>query len=135
MTVCEARSVQHAADIAVLVQAGRSVPGHVSAGVAGVVQGPDLGGDLIGAIGVVRLPDGVVALDPGAHRGRGGSLLLPGGSLVYLLFCVTKWGWGFDKYVAEANKGEGLKFAKWLKPYFQFILPALIVVIFLQGLL
>ena len=55
--------------------------------------------------------------------------------LVYLLFCVSKWGWGFDKYVAEANKGEGLKFAKWLKPYFQFILPALIVVIFLQGLL
>ena len=52
-----------------------------------------------------------------------------------LLFCVSKWGWGFDKYVAEANKGKGLKFAKWLKPYFQFILPALIVVIFLQGLL
>ena len=63
------------------------------------------------------------------------NLLLPIGSLVYLLFCVSKWGWGFDKYVAEANKGEGLKFAKWLKPYFQFILPALIVVIFLQGLL
>ena len=62
-------------------------------------------------------------------------LLLPIGSLVYLLFCVSKWGWGFDKYVAEANKGKGLKFAKWLKPYFQFILPALIVVIFLQGLL
>ena len=61
--------------------------------------------------------------------------LLPIGAVVYLLFCVSKWGWGFDKYVAEANKGEGLKFAKWLKPYFQFILPALIVVIFLQGLL
>ena len=63
------------------------------------------------------------------------NLLLPIGSLVYLLFCVSKWGWGFDKYLAEANKGEGLKFAKWLKPYFQFVLPALIVVIFLQGLL
>ena len=63
------------------------------------------------------------------------NILLPGGSLVYLLFCVSKWGWGFDKYVAEANKGEGLKFAKWLKPYFQFVLPVLIAVIFLQGLL
>ena len=63
------------------------------------------------------------------------NLLLPIGSLVYLLFCVSKWGWGFDKYVAEANKGEGLKFAKWLKPYFQFVLPVLIAVIFLQGLL
>ena len=36
------------------------------------------------------------------------NLLLPIGSLVYLLFCVTKWGWGFDKYLAEANKGTGL---------------------------
>ena len=35
------------------------------------------------------------------------NLLLPIGSLVYLLFCVSKWGWGFDKYVAEANKGRG----------------------------
>ncbi|MFR4260245.1 hypothetical protein [Gemmiger formicilis] len=34
------------------------------------------------------------------------NLLLPGGSLVYLLFCVTKWGWGFDKYAAECNTGE-----------------------------
>ena len=70
------------ADIAVLIQAGRSVPGHVSAGVAGFGQGPDLGGDLIGAIGVVRLPDGVVALDPGAHGGRGGGLLLAAAGII-----------------------------------------------------
>ena len=37
------------------------------------------------------------------------NLLLPIGSLVYLLFCVTKWGWGFDKYLAEVNKGAGIK--------------------------
>ena len=61
-------------------------------------------------------------------------LLLPIGSLVYLLFCVTKWGWGFDKYLAEANKGSGLRFARWLKPYFQWVLPILIVIILLQGL-
>ncbi len=63
------------------------------------------------------------------------SLLLPIGSLVYLLFCVTKWGWGFDKYLAEANKGGGLKFSPRLKPYFQWVLPVLIVIILLQGLL
>ena len=63
------------------------------------------------------------------------NLLLPIGSLVYLLFCVTKWGWGFDKYLAEANKGTGLRFARWLKPYFQWVLPILIVIILLQGLL
>ena len=62
------------------------------------------------------------------------NLLLPLGSLVYLLFCVTKWGWGFDNYLKEANTGEGLKIAKGLKPYFQFLLPVLILILLLQGL-
>ena len=62
------------------------------------------------------------------------SLLLPLGSLVYLLFCVTKWGWGFEKYLAEANRGEGWKLPAALKPYFQFILPALILLILFMGL-
>lgn len=63
------------------------------------------------------------------------NLLLPLGSLVYLLFCVSKWGWGFDKYMAEANAGEGLKMSRGFKYYFQFSLPVLILVILLQGLL
>jgi len=62
------------------------------------------------------------------------NLLLPLGSLIYLLFCVTKWGWGFDNYLEEANTGTGLKIPKWLKPYFQFVLPVLIVIILIQGL-
>ena len=62
------------------------------------------------------------------------NLLLPIGSLVYLLFCVTKWGWGFDKYLAEANRGQGMKFSPKLKPYFQWVLPILIVIILVQGL-
>ncbi len=63
------------------------------------------------------------------------NLLLPLGSLVYLLFCVTKWGWGFDKYLEEANTGKGVKMPRALKPYFQFVLPVLILVILIQGLL
>lgn len=63
------------------------------------------------------------------------NLLLPGGSLVYLLFCVTKWGWGFDKYLEEANTGKGLKLSPRLKPVFQFVLPALIIIILISGLL
>lgn len=63
------------------------------------------------------------------------NLLLPIGSLVYLLFCVTKWGWGFDNYLAETNLGKGLKMPRLLKPYFQFILPILILVILIQGLM
>lgn len=62
------------------------------------------------------------------------NLLLPAGSLVFLLFCVTKWGWGFDKYLEEANQGEGLKVSKHLKYYFKFVLPVLILIILIQGL-
>ena len=63
------------------------------------------------------------------------NLILPVGSLIYLLFCVSKWGWGFDKYLAEANTGSGLTLSPALKPYFQFVLPVLILIIIIQGLL
>lgn len=63
------------------------------------------------------------------------NLLLPIGSLIYLLFCVTRWGWGFDQYLAEANTGKGIHLPRFLKPIFQFILPLLIIVIIVQGLI
>ena len=63
------------------------------------------------------------------------NLLLPVGALIYLLFCTTKWGWGFDNYIAEANTGSGMKMPVWLKGYFQWILPLLIIGIFVSGLL
>ena len=78
----------------------------------------------LGGRGVLAMEDFVVS-----------NLLLPIGSLVYLLFCVTKWGWGFDKYLAEANRGSGLKLSPKLKPFFQWVLPVLILLILVQGLL
>ena len=65
------------------------------------------------------------------------SLLLPIGSLIYLLFCVSRWGWGYDRYLTEVNTGRGLKLSRsrWMKYYLQFVLPALIVLVLLQGLL
>ena len=65
------------------------------------------------------------------------NLLLPIGSLIFLLFCVSKWGWGYDKYFAEANAGEGIKLpkSKWFKRYLQFVLPILILAILVQGLI
>lgn len=63
------------------------------------------------------------------------NFLLPLGSLVYLLFCVSKWGWGFDNYLTEANKGEGFKIPRWFKNYFRFVLPILFLIIFIEGLL
>lgn len=63
------------------------------------------------------------------------NLLLPLGSLVYLMFCVSRNGWGYDRYLEECNAGKGLKMPRWLKPYFQFVLPILILFILIQWLL
>ena len=63
------------------------------------------------------------------------NLLLPIGCFVYVLFCTWKFGWGWDNFVAEANAGKGLKVKKWMKPYLQFVLPIIILVVFVAGLL
>lgn len=74
--------------------------------------------------GVLDLEDFVVS-----------NLILPLGSLIYVLFCVSRYGWGWDKFVAEANEGKGLKVAKWMRPYMTFVLPVIILVLFLVGIL
>ena len=81
----------------------------------------------------LRFPGGRDVLD--AEDFVVSTLLLPIGSLIYTLFCVSKWGWGWDKYVAEANTGDGWKIPQWVKPWFQFGIPALILVLLVQGLL
>lgn len=60
------------------------------------------------------------------------NILLPLGSLVYLLFCVTKFGWGFDNYYNECNTGKGMKLPRIVKPYLQYVLPILILIVFVQ---
>ncbi len=59
--------------------------------------------------------------------------LLPIGSLVYLLFCVTHYGWGFDNYLQEVNTGQGIKMPRAFKPYFQWVLPVIILIVLIQG--
>lgn len=59
--------------------------------------------------------------------------LLPLGSLIYLLFCVTRYGWGFDKYMEEVNTGEGIKLSPAFKGYLQWVLPIIIVLVLIQG--
>jgi len=63
------------------------------------------------------------------------NLLLPGGSLIYVLFCVTRYGWGWNNFVKEANEGKGLKVAQWMRPYMTFVLPLIILVILIMGLI
>ncbi|MBR2634980.1 MAG: sodium-dependent transporter [Clostridia bacterium] len=60
---------------------------------------------------------------------------LPLGALCYVLFCVSKMGWGFDNFMAEANQGKGLKLKKWMRPYMTYVLPAVIVALFVIGIL
>ncbi len=62
------------------------------------------------------------------------NLLLPLGSLVFILFCTTRYGWGWDRFLQEANEGKGLKVAKWLRPYMTYVLPVIVSVIFVYGL-
>lgn len=63
------------------------------------------------------------------------NLILPLGSLVYVLFCVTRYGWGWNNFVAEANAGKGLKIQKWMKGYCTYVLPVIVAVIFVIGML
>ncbi len=62
------------------------------------------------------------------------NILLPGGSLVYILFCTSKLGWGWNNFIAEANEGRGLKVPSWLKFYCSYILPLLVAGILIYGL-
>lgn len=59
--------------------------------------------------------------------------LLPLGSLIYLLFCVSRYGWGWKNFLAEANTGKGIRFPKSIRFYVTWILPFIIIIIFLFG--
>ena len=63
------------------------------------------------------------------------TLLLPIGSLIYLFFCVSRVGWGFDNYLEEANAGKGVKMPRCLRFYLTWILPILVVALFAQGII
>lgn len=59
--------------------------------------------------------------------------LLPLGSLAYLLFCTSRYGWGWNNFIAEADAGKGIKFPKWARFYLSFILPLIVLFIFVMG--
>lgn len=61
------------------------------------------------------------------------STLLPLGSLVFLLFCCSKRGWGWKNFIAEADAGKGMKFPTWARSYVTYILPALVIFVFIMG--
>lgn len=62
------------------------------------------------------------------------NIMLPLGSLIFVLFCTIRYGWGWEKFMKEANEGTGLKVAKWMRPYMTYVLPVIVFVIFVIGL-
>ena len=62
------------------------------------------------------------------------NIMLPLGSLIFVLFCTTRYGWGWEEFMREANEGTGLKVAKWMRPYMTYVLPVIVFVIFVIGL-
>lgn len=59
--------------------------------------------------------------------------LLPLGSLVFLLFCTSRYGWGWKNFISEADAGKGIKFPKWARVYVSYILPVIVLIIFVFG--
>ena len=59
--------------------------------------------------------------------------LLPLGSMIYLLFCTSRYGWGWDSFLAEADAGKGLKFPGWVRGYVSYVLPVIVLFIFVMG--
>lgn len=59
--------------------------------------------------------------------------LLPIGSMIFLLFCITKKGWGWDNFLAEVNAGKGMRFPEVIKPYLKYVLPLIVLIVFVFG--
>ena len=62
------------------------------------------------------------------------NVMLPMGSALFVLFCTVRYGWGWKNFMAEANEGTGLKVAQWMRPYMTYVLPVIVLVIFIIGL-
>ena len=62
------------------------------------------------------------------------NILLPVGSLIFVIFCVSKKGWGWKKFTQEANTGKGLKVQNWMRVYMTYVLPVIIAIVFAIGL-
>lgn len=63
------------------------------------------------------------------------NVALPIGSLVFVLFCVTRYGYGWNNFVEEANQGKGLKIKKWMRGYMTFVLPTMVIAVFIIGII
>lgn len=82
--------------------------------------------------GITPLGDGSTIMD--LEDFLVSNITLPLGSLIYLLFCTSRYGWGWKNFMAEANSGKGIKMLNGLRFYMTYILPIIIVIIFILGI-
>ena len=61
--------------------------------------------------------------------------ILPIGAFIFVLFCTSRYGWGWDNFVKEANEGNGLKVRKWMRPYMTYVLPLIVILVFILGII
>lgn len=81
-----------------------------------------LSGISIKGMGIIDIEDYLVS-----------NVILPLGSLIYVLFCSRRYGWGFDNYIGEVNTGKGIKMPRWIKPYFTYVLPIIVIIVFIMS--
>ncbi|MBQ8716454.1 MAG: sodium-dependent transporter, partial [Clostridia bacterium] len=62
------------------------------------------------------------------------NVLLPFGSIVYVIFCTTRYGWGWKSFEGEVNTGNGMKFPKWIRNYMTFVLPVIILALMVYSI-
>ena len=62
------------------------------------------------------------------------NLILPIGSLIFVVFCTAEFGWGWNNFVKEANKGKGIKVASWMRLYMSYVLPVIVFLLIMLGL-
>ena len=63
------------------------------------------------------------------------NIMLPLGSLIFVIFCTTRYGWGFQNFLKEANEGKGMKFPRWMRAYVTYVLPVIVAIIFVAGMI
>ncbi len=63
------------------------------------------------------------------------NIMLPLGSLFYVFFCTSRYGWGWDNYLSEVNSGKGMKMTKWLRPYLSYVLPVILIIVFIVSVI
>ena len=61
--------------------------------------------------------------------------ILPVGAFIFVLFCTARYGWGWENFVKEADEGRGLKVMNWMRPYVTYVLPLIVILVFILGII